>query len=515
MGPDVSLSYSSSTVDGLLGDVQAPWVGVGWNMDSIEIVRKITTDENGYGYVNDFALTLNGTLYQLQVDSNNPRRYYTDHDAFLYIERHNASASFSEGKGKSPNNTTGEWWEVYTNDGTRYQLGYNNDSEQLALMYGYKCTTGGESCNTPDGAYATLGYAGNEENLVAMRWRVDRITDTYGNYIEYKYKKEKPAGGGAIASFDRASYLDTISYTGNDGSGGGTALAPQYFVRFITSDRAIGDKPATYNMWDNVETQLLSEVQVCYENCTAPVRKYQFGYSLETAPNANGTLTLTSVKIIGKDGTEAPTIRFTYVNMDNRAVTGNDEKYPYPRLYTIENGAGGKLIYTYENDGRGTNSWYNYRVQQADVQSGIGSAARQSYTYTDAVYSGGGTLGSLTGYTTTTENQLDYANGNALILSTRHTFGTIGLDIGRELKTEWLDPAGMVLRKSASIYVTDNSGAPYVGWNFRYLYSTADYELDSGHLMQKSGAAYFHNPMDGNLLLQTDYLGSMNMRRRI
>ncbi|RPI89679.1 MAG: DUF11 domain-containing protein, partial [Chloroflexi bacterium] len=31
MQPDISLSYSSGTVDGVLGDVQAPWVGVGWN----------------------------------------------------------------------------------------------------------------------------------------------------------------------------------------------------------------------------------------------------------------------------------------------------------------------------------------------------------------------------------------------------------------------------------------------------------------------------------------------------
>src|SRR5258706_14078198 len=36
MAPDVSLSYSSATVDGVLGDVQAPWTGVGWNIDGIE-----------------------------------------------------------------------------------------------------------------------------------------------------------------------------------------------------------------------------------------------------------------------------------------------------------------------------------------------------------------------------------------------------------------------------------------------------------------------------------------------
>jgi hypothetical protein len=63
-----------------LGDVQAPWVGVGWNMDGIEVVRKITTNTNGYGYINEFLLTLNGASYELVQDSIHPNRYYTNHD---------------------------------------------------------------------------------------------------------------------------------------------------------------------------------------------------------------------------------------------------------------------------------------------------------------------------------------------------------------------------------------------------------------------------------------------------
>ena len=52
MSQSLSLSYSSGTVDGVLGDVQAPWVGEGWSIDGTEIVRKITTNGNGYGYEN-------------------------------------------------------------------------------------------------------------------------------------------------------------------------------------------------------------------------------------------------------------------------------------------------------------------------------------------------------------------------------------------------------------------------------------------------------------------------------
>ena len=89
MAPSISLSYSSSTFDGVLGDVQAPWVGSGWNIDGIEIVRKITTSGGAYGYENKFVLTLNGSLYELMQDETHPSRYYVWQDGFLYIERHN------------------------------------------------------------------------------------------------------------------------------------------------------------------------------------------------------------------------------------------------------------------------------------------------------------------------------------------------------------------------------------------------------------------------------------------
>ena len=172
MSPSVSLSYSSGTMNGVLGDVQAPWVGEGWNIDDTEIVRKIKTDNNGYGYENSFALTLNGTMYDLVRDEFNPKRYYVTQNAFLYIELHN----YALGNAQGATNATGEWWEVVTADGTRYRLGWNTDSEQLALMYGYSCTTGGTNCIAPGGAYASSGYAGKATNLVARRWRVDRAS---------------------------------------------------------------------------------------------------------------------------------------------------------------------------------------------------------------------------------------------------------------------------------------------------------------------------------------------------
>ena len=172
-----------------------------------------------------------------------------------------------------------------------------------------------------------------------------------------------------------------------------------------------GDVPSNFYAWDNLDTQVLDKIEICYGECSISsniVRTYDFGYTVASAPNPNGTLTLTSMEVTGKNEsltTKAPTIQFTYQNLDNRAISSADE-FTYPRLATMDNGAGGLLAYTYENDVRGTNSWYNYRVKQVDVTSGMGTATRHSYAYLTPVYTGIGgnaSLGDLIGHTTVTD----------------------------------------------------------------------------------------------------------------
>ncbi|HSS98928.1 MAG TPA: SpvB/TcaC N-terminal domain-containing protein, partial [Terriglobales bacterium] len=267
MAPSITLSYSSKTIDGVLGDVQAPWVGVGWNIDAVEIVRTITTSDTGYGYVNNFALTFNGEQHNLVQDSAHPSRYYTERASFLYIERH--APAFGNDGGVL--NTTKEWWEIVATDGTRYRLGWNLDSEQLTLMYGYKCTTG-NPCTTPDTPYASSGYAGIATNLVASRWRVDRIIDTHGNYMDYAYDEEQPSLASGIPQFDRESYIEFIDFTGHTSGGlnGSPDLDPAYQMHFILGNRTdIGDtSPLDFGIWDQWDSSYLDKIEACYGACS-------------------------------------------------------------------------------------------------------------------------------------------------------------------------------------------------------------------------------------------------------
>jgi hypothetical protein len=174
LAPSLALSYSRSTVDGVLGDIQAPWVGMGWSIDTVEIARKITDGGCGpcgngaYGYKNEYILLFNGSGGEMIADPAIPGRYHTKNENFLYIQLHNNNIAPA-----STNNTTGEWWEIVTKDGTHWRLGDTTESEQLAAMAGYPGN------NT--GAWATLGYAGHANNVVAARWRVSQVTDVYGN----------------------------------------------------------------------------------------------------------------------------------------------------------------------------------------------------------------------------------------------------------------------------------------------------------------------------------------------
>jgi RHS repeat-associated protein/uncharacterized repeat protein (TIGR01451 family) len=520
MQPDITLSYSSATVDGVLGDVQSPWVGAGWNIDGIEIVRKITTDQNGYGYENDFSLTLNGVLYELIRDDYHPNRYYTERGSFLYIERHNHVLGNAEGV----QNTAGEWWEVVATDGTRYRLGFNQDSEQLALMYGYSCTIG-SPCNTPNGAYASLGYAGIAEDLVAMRWRVDTITDIRGNYITYGYAETQPDPVSLVAPFDRESYLEVIRYTGFDD--GEVVLQPGYQVIFILGDRDGTTIPANNNVWDHFDQSNLIGVQAirCEGSCDAPgaliddtvVREYEFEYAVLSdsfAGDVNATMALERIKVYGLGDTTGdlqPDIVFTYSVLDNRDDNnGNQNAWGYPRLASINNGYDGILQYTYENDDRDPNQWYHWRVAEVEVSSGADVAGIQKYTYASPEYAGN----ELIGYTETTETRYEF-DGTTPILATKHIFGMEGLDVGRELNTEIMDPAtSEVLRKSVSIYVTDNSHAPFDGWNYRYLGQSEYYQRMDGALQLITKSSYIRDGHTGNLVAQFDYLGGSLARKQ-
>jgi hypothetical protein len=514
MQPDLSLSYSSGSVDGILGDVQAPWVGMGWNIDSVEIARKITNGActpcggGSYGYEDKFVLLFNGTGSELIADTTTPGRYRTKEDQYLYIQRHNDAL----GNGSAAN-ATGEWWEVTEKDGTHWRLGWSANSEQLVAMKGYP--------GAASGSWATLGYAGHATDTVASRWRADSVADVYHNTMSFTYFEESRAVAGI--NYDRASYIDTISYTGHTS---GTPAAG-YSVVFVRESRGT-DIPAdqTQTDWDAWDTYRLDRIEVKYGSTT--VRTYDLGYTNDQHTDGGvtwDTTTLTSLASSGS-GTAAPTISFSYTDKDNRAAYGsNSNEWAYPRLAAISNGWGSTATYTYANDGRNYTSWYNWNVSTFDVTDSVSSnPARTTFVYSTPCYNdatagwcNASNIGELIGYAQTVATYLafDLTTVREKII---HKFSTIDeYTYSREYETQYQDPAGTTLRKTSTQWCYEITYGmwpdPFTAFN--HPYSVTEYLLTGGSLAQASRTQYSYDRNTGNLLIKYEYNGSSLYRQTV
>jgi RHS repeat-associated protein/uncharacterized repeat protein (TIGR01451 family) len=513
MQPSLALSYSSGTADGVLGDVQAPWVGMGWSIDTVEIARKITNGactpcgSGSYGYEDKFILLMNGAGYELIPNGITPDRYHTKNESFLYIQRHNDVLGNS-----STANLTGEWWEVVEKDGTRWRLGWNTDSEQLAAMKGYPGT------NPPTGAWATLGYAGHAANVVASRWRADQVTDTYSNRMTIAYFEESRVVTGTSASYNQASYIDTISYAAHTS---GTPAAG-YSVVFVREDRAGSDMPATPTEWDNWDTKRLDRIDVKYG--TTVVRAYDLGYTVRPYTDDGKTwqtTTLTSLATSGS-GTSVPTTTFGYVDQNNRANCGAGcQEWAYPRLQTFNNGWGSTTTYTYENDGRPNTSWYNWRILQQTVTDSVNTnPVKTSFAYSTPCYNdktagwcNPGNTGGLIGYAQTTATNYDF-NGTTILSKTVHLYNTFIEAPGQEHEVQDQNASGITLHKTINWYtISWASGYPsdvyvaFVGSVDEFVYTTS--------LVQISHTVYGYDSYTGNLFTEIQFDGSNNRYRHI
>ncbi|MEW6402320.1 MAG: RHS repeat-associated core domain-containing protein [Chloroflexota bacterium] len=513
MAPSLALSYGSGVADGVLGDVQAPWVGMGWSVDSVEIARKITNGVCGtgcgsgsYGYENKFLLLFNGTGYELIPDGTTPGRYHTKNESFLYIQLHNNSLGNNS---PAAANSSSEWWEVVEKNGTRWRLGWNADSEQLAAMKGYP--------GAATGAWATLGYAGSATDVVASRWRADQVTDTHGNRMTFTYFEETRAVAGTATNYDRASYLDAISYTSHTS---GTPAAG-YSVVFVRESRAGSEVPSPQNDWDNWDTYRLDRIEVKYG--AAVVRTYDLSYTVRAYSDGGlswQTTVLSSVAISG-GGTNAPTVTFSYVDKDNRAPNGgSSNEWPYPRLSSVANGWEGTATFVYSHDGRAYTSWYNWKVESIDIADGVvATPMKTTYAYstpcykdTTAGWCNASNIGELVGYGQTTVTTKDF-NGTTTLAIAVHKFHTDEQKSGREFEVQHQDASGTILSQTNTTYTVVTTGFPTGGY---FIYTSAvDEYLRTTSLVQVSRTEFtYDTTLGGNLTLQKEYDGSLTLYRQ-
>jgi RHS repeat-associated protein len=256
--PAISVAYNSQAGNGAVGN--------GWGISGLSMVSR-----SGQSMYFDGKVTA--------IDLSNQDRFVLDGQMLLSVngaygangstyasEQQNFAVVTSNGiSGTGPT-----WFKVVTKDGIEMEFGNTADSRCL-----------------------------DEANLNVLFWRVNRIRNPDGNYIDFKY-----------LFTDRDSRIDEINYTGNTVTG----LAPYNKLKFEYKIR--GDINTQYLAGSTITNKyLLDKITVTAEGSVT--KTYQFNYSWD-----NITSYLREIVESGTNGAALNSTIFKYGQMPDPFASG-------------------------------------------------------------------------------------------------------------------------------------------------------------------------------------------------
>jgi len=338
MEPKLSLSYSGSTYNGP--------VGAGWSIQGFSVITRcgaipaIDGKRSAVGYVAADKLCLDGNRL-IQVDGTGTplalanqvndaaglaagayTEYRTEKDQYARIRAY-GSAGGSAANGPA-------YFVVWTKSGQIYEYGNTTDSQIVA-----------------------------QGKSAVMVWALDKISDTLGNYVAFKYTVSQSTawGSGTSAANPRPGTewnLAEVWYTGT------ASQAPTNKVVFTYGART--DNAEAYHAGSkNVSTQLLQTIKT-YVNAPATlgstglgVKSLQLTYGSGWSGRSRVTqIAQCSLQTAGKC---LPPTKFTY--HDSSATTAPDVytgngKYNLSSTQMMDptNGKYGILLGDFDGDGR-------------------------------------------------------------------------------------------------------------------------------------------------------------------
>ncbi|XZF13753.1 SpvB/TcaC N-terminal domain-containing protein [Chitinophagaceae bacterium MMS25-I14] len=249
MVPQLSFYYDSRSGNGMMG--------MGWNVKGLSAITRSGNDIYHDGIVTPVSMTnsdgfeLDGVRMATTSGTNG------SNGATYHLEAEDFSVIYSYGTaGNGP-----QWFKVVSKGGSTMEFGNTEDSRMM----------------TDDGT-------------TVVSWRLNRIIDQFGNYIDFKYD-----------NLNRDFRISEISYTGNMN----TYLQPYSRISFSYAER--NDKNKAYEAGNTFNTYyLLDKVTITAENGQM-FKMYQFGYGNNGISSFLGKVTET-----GSDGTALNATLFTY-----------------------------------------------------------------------------------------------------------------------------------------------------------------------------------------------------------
>ena len=385
ISPSVSLDYNSMSVEGITNDTQVAWVGAGWTLASGGMIsRNLGKDENSTSD-DTFSLAVGGTALQLvPVASGNITGadyidYKSTNENFWLIRRFraNSSAYYDDQTGlpcyPGPGYTACknypvemDKWIAWDTAGTRYTFDfrafYPEEVHAVEDQTGMNCGTGNYFCTyRPWGWFLT-------ETLYPTN---QAITYSWNDFLVAPELKCINGIDGALCAdlvwIDHAMYPDSITYPDNKTK-----------VVFIPE---AGDRPDFMADWGwsasgltRYEKKRLSSIQVKID--ATVIREYVLEYfnaddlanipifpESKWYPVSNNTQVKKAMSVLKKvteygvgglagasSANTLPAISFTYGEFAPDPAQPNSKLNVGDRyhLSQIDNGQGGKVIFTYE-----------------------------------------------------------------------------------------------------------------------------------------------------------------------
>ncbi len=313
MQPSLGIQYNSDGGTGLLGegwDLSVPTISVEtrWGVPRYDDILETETylmdgsmlvlDNGGVNYLAHRALN--------QIKRSEVKR--TD-GAVIFHPRKEGSFSKIVRLGNSPAEYT---WVVTDKSGTKYYYGKKNaDGSMKGVLMGKN----------------------HEGKDVIAEWKLVRIQEVHGDWVEYEYETKDETVLGNVTA--KTLYLSKIT-AGNSGEKAHTEVAISY------SDKVVENPKITTNGrfgFLTAQTKYLNGVIVKYDN------EYLRSYGFEYDKSASGAVLLKSVKhlynneTISENKFEYNDLNLTFGSEKSHSASGESGKL----LSQIKNGFDGHL----------------------------------------------------------------------------------------------------------------------------------------------------------------------------
>jgi RHS repeat-associated protein len=235
--PDVSLAYSSESVDGqtTLTQAQSSMVGDGWGLPDSFIEQSFTScsdspegvslpsaeatgDECYDGPILTMALNGESTSLVCNADETQCTLQNDDGAVVTHVTK--------SGNGSGTYNT--DYWEITERDGTTYYFGRNElpgyaSGDQTTDSVDYEPVY---SANSGDPCYDSSGFT-SSACVMAYRWHLDYVTNVTGQAMAYYYTQTKnyygEDNGKTNVPYISDSYLSEVDYGFEAGAAYGTS----------------------------------------------------------------------------------------------------------------------------------------------------------------------------------------------------------------------------------------------------------------------------------------------------